>query len=230
MFRNSVAAMLCVAVCAGVASAKDDSPCKSIADAAAKTDLASLTQSAMAADWNDSANVKYTLHALKSLTMPKRKEGFLDLHPEQAVDTLKKHFPCHADLYQAASSLPNFLDWLATASTQVSSKPNPAATKDLFTRAKTLILKIFEVPSQSGPRKIESGAQRIVEVNDLFAQKINYSGLYLLLNSVPMPTSDEAKKDPSDTYVKRLEDLRSAFATDPDHLAKLVKDQISSPE
>jgi hypothetical protein len=226
MFRNWVSAILGGLVCVGVLFAQEDLS-KCTVDPT--TDLAGLTQTALASEWGDTNRLQHTLEAFRLLTMPGQLHNFLDVDSKSALQELKKgaraqSTPTDADLYQAASALPDFLDWVATANTLVRDKAKSGCVDHLLAAAKPLIDKIFMTASDPAIPDSKSGAQKIIEINDLFTQKNNYAALYCLLSAFP--------KDPyhNDAYPKGLEILRAAFAADPDRLAKLVSDKISAPE
>lgn len=223
MFRNWVAAILGGVVCVGVAFADEDLS-KCTVDQ--KTDLAGLTQTALATEWGDPTKLQHALDALGLLTLPSQLHNFLDVDSKSALQELKKGALTRrdADLYQAASSLPDFLDWVATANTLVRDKAKSGCVDHLMDATKPLIDNIFTIASDPAKPESKSGAQKIIEINDLFTQKNNYAALYLLLSSFPKGSP------PNGADARGLEILRAAFAADPDRLAKLVSDKISAPE
>lgn len=166
------------------------------------------------------------LEALRLLTSG---PAALDVNQEVFVK-LTAASPTNVSLFRAAmgefdaygptaQGLPDLLDTLAKTNTLPKpSDENKANFKiALLACTQNIIDDLYEYREPSNPQR--SGPSALARINDSFAKKNNYVGLYQLLDAVWRQND-----------ARHLEKLRAAFDTNAEDLASQVAAKIKSPK
>jgi hypothetical protein len=180
--------------------------------------LADDVKSVFACAWLKPKSADSLLGALEILTSGPQTLDISKDANETVFERLRAASPDNADLFCAAmgefgkygpavQGLPDLLDRLAKANTRSSEKDSPNYKSVLFDCAQDIIKNLYQADPIA-----------VAKINDAFAQKSNYVGLYNLLRAM-----SEQKRS-----VEDLETIRAAFEVSEDNLASLVAAEMKS--